>query len=369
MKATIPFDVSKSFGLNEGNFLFDNLGQGHIHQTYRVQSRLKKSDDFVLQRLNHHVFPDIPALMSNFKLVTEHIAEKNRDAGLPPEKYGLNLVKTMDGSDGVTDQEGYFWRMVRYIPENRVHEVVTEKEIARQGGLAFGKFQEYLLDLDGDKIQDTIPRFHDIDFRYGQFMDSVKEGRLNRQSKARKEMDFVETQIKSMYAILNAGKEGRIPIRIVHNDTKFNNLLFDQQNRVLCVLDLDTVMNGFVHYDFGDAIRTCANTAAEDESNTELIKFNLPLFKAFTDGYMDASAGFLNEEEVGLLPEAPRLFAFIMGLRFVTDFLNGDKYYKVLHESHNLQRAKAQFELVKRMDDSMDEIKSTIIHFYQKYLV
>jgi Ser/Thr protein kinase RdoA (MazF antagonist) len=256
-----------------------------------------------------------------------------------------------NGKSWVEDDDGSFWRMFIYIPDHRSYDIVDTPDKAIEGGKAIGRFQALLVDLPGKPLHETIPYFHDIEKRLDTFNSTVKSDRVNRASSASKEINFVLKRSEEMKIILRLGKEGKIPLRITHNDTKFNNILLDENDKALCLIDLDTVMPGYVHYDFGDVIRTAANTAAEDEKELSKIRMDIGLFKAFSEGYLSETNDTLNDVEKEYLAFAPRLLTYTMAVRFLTDYLDGDIYYKIHHEHHNLQRAKAQLKLIESMEE------------------
>jgi Ser/Thr protein kinase RdoA (MazF antagonist) len=214
-----------------------------------------------------------------------------------------------------------------------------------------------LIDLPEPPLIETIPDFHNVKKRLERFNHAVKMDAVKRVNEISKDREFINDRAKEMERILTLGKEGRIPLRITHNDTKFNNILFDQYENALCIIDLDTVMPGYVHYDFGDAIRTGANTGAEDERDLTKVSMNIHLFEAYTSGFLEETGQFLSEEEIKNLPFSAKLMTFIMGLRFLTDYIEGDQYYKIDFDGHNLQRARAQFKLLKSIEEQYLEMK------------
>jgi thiamine kinase-like enzyme len=229
-----------------------------------------------------------------------------------------------------------------------------------EGGKAIGRFQAMLADLSGEPLFETIPWFHDISNRLNIFHETMKKDPMNRVASVKNEINFVLQRAEEMKIILKLGREGKIPLRITHNDTKFNNILFDENDKALCIIDIDTVMPGFVHYDFGDAIRTATNMASEDEKDLSSVKMNINLFHAFSEGYLSEISRTLNETEKEYLAFAPILITYTQAVRFLTDYLDGDHYFKIHNEHHNLQRAKTQFRLVESMEEQYDEMKRII---------
>ena len=233
-------------------------------------------------------------------------------------------------------------------------------EQAYEGGKIFGKFQKLLVDLPGKPLFKTIPNFHNIEFRLNIFFITVEKDPFNRVKDIYDEIKFISGRAEEMKKILLLGREGKIPERITHNDTKFNNVLLDENDKGLCVIDLDTIMPGYIHYDFGDAIRTITNTGAEDEKKLGLVSMDIELFKAFAKGFLEQTKNFLNKVEIDNLAFAGKFMAFIIGLRFLTDHIDGDNYFKIHFPNHNLQRARAQFKLLSNMEEQFEQMEAVI---------
>ncbi len=325
----------------DGTFLNgEPYGSGHIHDTFRVETAEKEKDDYILQRLNNKIFKNIPDLQHNIERVTVHL--RNRLAAIPGsdiKRECLILIPSRDGKTWIIDNDGNYWRMYIFISNHHSYNIVDSPDKAFEGGKAIGRFQAMLSDMPGEPLYETIPWFHDIENRLEAFNDKIKENPVGRVRSVSREIDQVLTRAEEMKIILRLGKEGKIPLRITHNDTKFNNILLDENDKALCVIDLDTVMPGYVHYDFGDAIRTAANTASEDEKELSKVKMDINLFRAYAEGYLSETGKTLNEVEKDMLAFAPRLITYTIAVRFLTDFIDGDNYFKIHHELHNLQRA------------------------------
>ena len=335
-------------------------GSGHIHDTFLVETA-GDSDNFILQRLNNRIFKDIPRLQENIERVTVHLRKKLQQAGSSDLKREcLTLIPSVDGKTWITDSEGKFWRMYIFISGHHSYDIVDSTEKAFQGGKAIGRFQALLSDLGGAPLNETIPFFHDISKRLDTFNSSVKRDPAGRVKNASNEIRDVLDRAEKMKIILKLGSEGKIPLRITHNDTKFNNILLDEHDRALCVIDLDTVMPGYVHYDFGDAIRTAANTAAEDETDLSKVRMDISLFEAYAKGYLEEMRSTLNSIEKEWLAFAPQLITYTIAVRFLTDYLDGDIYFKIHRPEHNLHRASAQLMLVKSMEEQYAEMQRII---------
>jgi Ser/Thr protein kinase RdoA (MazF antagonist) len=345
-----------------GTFLYgEPYGSGHIHDTFRIETAEKDKDDYIIQRLNNKVFRNIPELQQNIERVTVHLQNKIKAIpGSDIKRECLQLIPTLNNKTWLRDDSGDYWRMYLFISNHRSYNIVDSPEKAFEGGKAIGRFQAMLADLPGNPLHETIPYFHNIERRLETFNMKVSEDPAGRADKVYNEIDFVHRRSDEMKIILNLGKEGKIPVRITHNDTKFNNILLDENDRALCVIDLDTVMPGYIHYDFGDAIRTAANIAAEDEKELSKISMDISLFEAYASGYLSETSDTLNNVEKDYLAFAPRLITFTITVRFLTDYLDGDNYFKVHHEHHNLQRAKAQMRLMESMEEQYDNMQKII---------
>ncbi len=346
----------------EGTFLKgEPYGSGHIHDTFRIETLEKDKDDYILQRLNNKIFKNIPELQHNIERVTVHLRNKLKTVpGSDIKRECLCLIPTRDGKSWIIDKEDNFWRMYIFISNHRSYNIVDSPDKAYEGGKAIGRFQAMLCDMPGGPLFDTIPWFHNIEKRLQTFNMKISENPFGRVEKVGEEIEQVLRRADEMKIILKLGDEGKIPVRITHNDTKFNNILLDENDKALCVIDLDTVMSGYVHYDFGDAIRTAANTASEDEKDLSKIKMNINFFKAYAEGFLSETGETLNEVEKEYLAFAPRLITYTIAVRFLTDYIDGDTYFKTHHEFHNLQRARAQLRLMISMEEQYESMRRII---------
>lgn len=336
-------------------------GSGHIHDTFHVKNSEPENPDYLLQRMNHNVFKNIPGLIQNIQLVTTHLREKLASIpGATPDKEVLTLIPTKENTGFYQDAEGNFWRLYYFLKDTRSYDIIESSTQAYEGGKAYGRFQALLSDLDANSLNETIPLFHDIENRLRLFHDAIARDPKGRVKDVSAEIAFVEKRKEAMSFIKRSGQQGEIPLRTTHNDTKFNNVLLNSKDEAQCVIDLDTVMPGYVAYDFGDAIRTIINTAAEDEKDLDKINLNFELFNSFTRGFLEEAGGLLSKAEVDSLSHGVLLLPFIMGLRFLTDYIDGDNYYKIEFPEHNIQRARAQFKLVEELEKEYATIKNTI---------
>lgn len=335
---------------------FKELASGHINDTYLIIT--KEKPYFVLQRINHGVFKDVPGLIENKVSISSHIREKLKH--LPKEQLDRNVldfIKTTKGHSYYKDEEGNYWNLMCFIDDSLTFETVKDEEVAYEGGKLFGEFLNLTGDFDASTLTEVIPKFHDMPFRYSQFQSALQSVSKERLFKAKPYIDLVIDLKKEMHILQNLKESGDIKLRVTHNDTKISNALFTKNNKGLCVIDTDTIMPGIVHYDFGDAIRTICNTAAEDETNLDLVEFNVAYYKAYTKGFLEKMKFSLTPVELEHLPLAAKTMIFIMALRFLTDYMNNDVYYKTKYPEHNLDRAKNQFKLIQSLTEKYDDLQ------------
>ena len=311
-----------------------------------------------MQRINHGVFKDVPGLIETKVVVSSHMQEKLK--GLPKKKQKrrvLAFAKTKEGASYFQGEEGNYWNLMYDIDKSVTFETVDNEEIAYEGGRLIGQFLTLTSDFDASKLIEVIPKFHDMSFRYQQFEDALDGASKERLEEANSYIEKVAHLKEEMHILQKLKESGEIKLRVTHNDTKISNVLFNKKNKGLCVIDTDTVMPGIVHYDFGDAIRTICNSAAEDETNLDLVTFNTDYYKAYTKGFLKKMKSSLSPLELKYLPLGAKTMIFIMALRFLTDFLNGDVYYKIKYPAHNIDRAKNQFKLLDSLNDQINEIE------------
>lgn len=343
------------------------FGSGHIHATYRAKNTESGKADYILQRVNHHIFKHVPELMRNISLVTEHLKAKLSNlSNSEIAKKVLTIVPTREGALYYRHTDGSYWRVFIFLANTISYDLVETEQQACEGGRAYGQFQSLLADFDSKQLFEILPNFHNIQFRLDQLQEAIDKNPVNRLQKVADQINFVRSRETAMKRIMHMGKEGKIPVRITHNDTKFNNVLLDQDDHVQCVIDLDTVMPGYMAYDFGDAIRTIVNTTVEDEKDLTKIDVNMRLLKSFADGFISQVSGTLSRNEVLSLAYGCLLLPFIMGVRFLTDYIDGDNYYKIHFPGHNIQRAKSQFRLVEKLEENYSEIEATILNIYEQ---
>ena len=325
------------------------FGSGHIHDTYLMKTVEENTPNYILQRINHQIFRDIDGLMSNISAVTSHIRNKPPTFINPEsQKQTVELVNSADGGLFI-EIAGNYWRVFTFISDSYTYQKVQNSKQAYEAGRIIGGFQYLLSDIETD-LHETIPGFHDLELRLEQFNLAVTNDLTKRAQLVKDEIRFVKKMTDQLRPFLNLLKSGKVPLRIAHCDAKLNNILFDKKGRAICLIDLDTVMPGYIFYDFGDAVRTMANDTNEDEEELSKIGFNRDYYQALLDGYLEETTRFISKIEIDWLSYSPFYMTFLMGLRFLTDFINGDIYYKTGFPEHNLVRARCQFELIRKME-------------------
>ncbi|MFY0714885.1 phosphotransferase [Seonamhaeicola sp. NFXS20] len=335
---------------------FKPLASGHINDTFLIETQKKLF--FVLQRINHGVFKDVPNLIKNKVLVSKHLKEKlSHLSQAELKRRVLSFVETINGENYYVDSYGNYWNMMEYINDSITYQTVKSKEIAFEGGKLIGNFLNLTSDFNASKLVEVIPNFHDMSFRFSQFEASLKNASKERLDKANNYIDIVWELKEEMHILQHLKETGKIKVRVTHNDTKISNVLFDKNKKGLCVIDTDTVMPGIVHYDFGDAIRTICNTANEDEKDLNKVSFNLEYYKAYVKGFLEELNSALTPLEIKYLPLGAKTMIFIMALRFLTDYLNNDTYYKTSYPEHNLDRSKNQFKLIESLNEQFNEME------------
>ncbi|HCE46965.1 MAG TPA: mucin desulfatase [Lentisphaeria bacterium] len=336
-------------------------GSGHINDTFEViinQGGLKVR--YILQRINHNIFKNPAALMENVDRVTTHIQKKLSASGEATRRT-LSLIRAADGKSYAKDPAGNFWRTYIFVEHTKSYNIIETIEQAFQAAKAFGDFQKHLVDLPGGRLNETIPDFHNTPKRFEAFEKALAADICSRAKSAEKEIKFAIRKKEMAATLLRLCGEGKIPERITHNDTKLNNVLLDEKTgEAVCVIDLDTVMPGLALYDFGDLVRTSTSPAAEDEKDLSQVQMQMHMFEALARGYLDASGEFLTKTEVEYLPFSGKLITFEIGLRFLTDYLSGDTYFKIHREGHNLDRCRTQFKLVESIEAQEDEMQELI---------
>lgn len=336
-------------------------GNGHINDTfllvYEMPDGTKKQ--YILQRMNHEIFRNPQQLMENIVNVTTYLREMIVSQGGEPDRETLNVVKTRSGENYYQDSDGNYWRLFLFIERTICLEKVESAEDFYDSAVAFGNFQRMLADYPAETLHETIPNFHHTPSRFLAFQRAVREDKLGRAASVKAEIEFALEREKDTSVLTDLLAAGQLPLRVTHNDTKLNNILFDENSRkALCIIDLDTVMPGLSHYDFGDSIRFGASTGEEDEKDLSRIELDLSLFEVFTKGYLEGCGGRLTDKEIEMLPMGAKLMTYECGIRFLADHLEGDVYFKIHRDGHNLDRARTQFKLVADMEAKWDAMRA-----------
>ncbi len=356
-------DALYAFGFGTQCSYVKPFGEGHINETYAVYMPTEAGDEFayILQRVNNNVFKDPAGVMENIFGVTEYLRNVIREEGGDPDRETLSCIKTKDGHTYFEDSEEQPWRCYNYIPNSVCYQLVEEPEQFYQSGSSFGHFLKQLGNYPASSLKETIPDFHNTVKRFANFQRAVKRDIKNRAITCRPEIKFALERESDCGVLIKQQEEGKLPLRVTHNDTKLNNILFDADTgKGLCIIDLDTIMPGLAANDFGDSIRFGAATAEEDERNLDLMHFDISLYELYVKGYLEATDGVLTPEEIESLPWGARLMTLECGMRFLTDYLEGDTYFKIAYPEHNLVRARTQFRLVDEMEQQFEKMQEIV---------
>ena len=343
-------------------------GNGHINSTFKIECKDGNSvTRYILQKINSNIFPDTDALTENIENVTEFLKEKITKRGGDVLRETLSLVPTVEGKNYYTDENGENWRSYIFIEDTVCYDKIENPKDFYNCGYAFGNFQNLLADFPAEKLHEVILNFHNTPVRYETFKKAVSADICGRAKSVRKEIDFVNAHASDMSLLTDMLKKGEIPLRVTHNDTKLNNCMFDKNTgKTICVIDLDTVMPGLRAYDYGDSIRYCATTGAEDEPDLSKVNFSLELFKSYTEGFIKACGESMSYQEALSLPIGAKIMTLECGMRFLTDYLEGDTYFKITRENHNLDRCRTQFKLVSDMEKQWDKMNDIVLREFEK---
>jgi len=346
--------IANEFSINGEVNSCTPYGNGHINNTFLIDTSEGKR--YVLQSVNTNVFKRPEEVMSNILKVTSFLRENSDD-----ERKVMSLITTKDGKSHFTDENGKFWRVYDFVEGSVCLDLPETPEDFYQSAVAFGQFQNQLNDFPVEELFETIPDFHNTPKRFRDFLKAVEEDICGRAKSVAEEIEFVKARESFCSVLYKANEEGRLPFRVTHNDTKINNVMLDAKTRkALCVIDLDTIMPGFSVTDFGDSIRFGASTAAEDEKDLDKVWIDLELYESYAKGFLEGCGGLLSKDEIMLMPEGAKMMTLECGMRFLTDYLSGDTYFKTAYDGHNLDRCHTQFKLVADMEKHWDEMKEII---------
>ena len=338
-------------------------GSGHINDTFRLTVRGEDGSvrRFILQRMNRSIFTEPEELMENISGVTNWLKKKIRENGGDPERETLSLVNTTDGKPYYKDSEGEYWRVYLFIENATSYDQVEDENDFYQSAVAFGRFQGLLADYPAQTLHETIKNFHNTVDRFAKFQAAVERDVCGRAKDVQEEIRFVQEREALAHRLCDLQESGELPLRVTHNDTKLNNIMIDDATgKAICVIDLDTVMPGLSVNDFGDSIRFGASTGAEDERDLSKVSCDLRLYEVYVKGFIEGCGGALTERELDCLPDGAILMTFECGMRFLTDYLEGDTYFKIHREGHNLDRCRTQFKLVADMEEKYSRMKSIV---------
>lgn len=361
-------DALYAFGFGPQCSYVKPFGEGHINETYAVYMPTDKGEEFayILQRVNNNVFKDPAGVMENIFGVTEYLRNVVREEGGDPDRETLSCIKTKNGCTFFEDSEGQPWRSYHYIPNSVCYQLVEDPEQFYQSGASFGHFLKQLGNYPAASLKETIPDFHNTVKRFENFEIALKRDIKNRSVTCKPEIQFVLERKENCKVLVEQQENGILPIRVTHNDTKLNNILFDADTgKGLCIIDLDTIMPGLAANDFGDSIRFGAATAEEDEKDLSKMHFDISLYELYTKGYLEETRDVLTPEEAASLAWGARLMTFECGMRFLTDYLQGDTYFKTAYPEHNLVRARTQFRLVDEMEQQFDQMIEIVAKYYR----
>ncbi len=353
--------IMEQFSIDSGALPY---GNGHINDTFVITSHPK----YILQRINTDIFKSPEELMENIEKVTVAIKKKLVEKGEDPARGTLTIVKTKDGKNFYRDGNGNCYRVFLFIDDAVSYDRVESEKILYGAAKSFGEFQRMLSDFDASELHETIPDFHNTPKRFENLKAAFAADRANRRESVKEEIDFALSFEKEISKVVDGLADGSIPLRVTHNDTKINNVLIDPlTGKGVCVIDLDTVMPGSLLYDFGDGLRTGGATADEDERDLTKPGISLPLFKSYTEGYLAGMGDSITEKEKELMPYSVFLLTYECGIRFLTDYLDGDVYFKVHRPGHNLDRARAQFAMCRDILNKLPEMKKIVAEASAKH--
>ena len=355
-------EICEKFVLDGDVVSVSPYGEGHINSTFLVETTDKK---YILQKVNGVVFKNPVEVIENIDLVTAFLREKIIAEGGNPERETLTLVPTPNGEKYIISDDGELYRVYIFIDNTKCYQLIENSDILYKAAKAFAKFMKNVADFDASQLHETIANFHNTADRYNNFIKAVEADKVGRLASVAAEVEFVKARKADTELVVSKLQSGELPLRVTHNDTKVNNILMDAKSgEGLCVIDLDTVMPGSLLYDFGDSLRFGASSAAEDETDLDKVYFRLEMFEAFAKGFLEEMSECITKSEVELLAFSVKLLTLECGMRFLTDYLDGDTYFKIHYPDHNLDRARNQFKLVSDMEMKMEQANDIVRKYY-----
>ncbi len=357
-------DILNKFGVSDTDVIsVQPYGDGHINSTYKI---VAKHGEYLLQKINHNVFTNPKKLMENFENITNFLKAKIIKNGGNPDRETLTIIKSVDNESFIKTENGEYYRLMLLVDAISINEA-DDPKVLFSVAQAFGKFQKMLADYPADTLFEVIENFHNTPNRFLNFEIAVKENKCDRLKNVTSEVEYVNSVSDRLGLVVDAIKDKSIPLRVTHNDTKLNNVLLDKDTKeCVCVIDLDTIMSGSYLYDYGDALRFAGSSAAEDETDIEKVYFDMEKFAYFTKGYLSEVREVLTDREIELLPFSVELLTIECGIRFLTDYLNGDTYFKIAYSEHNLDRARNQFKLARDIDLKLKDMSKYIYGIIEK---
>ena len=354
--------VLNAFAFEGKIHAYHGYGNGHINSTFVVE--MQEGHRYIIQRINHEVFKKPWELMENVEGVTAFLRKKIIQQGGDPLRETMNIIKTKSGANYFKDDNGYFWRAYMFIENATTFELVRNPEDFYQTGLGVGRFQGLLADYPVETLHEVIPDFHNTPVRLQNFKDAVARDPLGRVKEVQDEIAFVLAHESDCHVLADLKKEGKLPLRVTHNDTKLDNIMIDNEtHRALCVIDLDTVMPGLLVHDFGESIRFGAATSVEDEPDLSKMNLDLNLFEVYTRGFFEGCGGSMTECEIDMLPMGAKTMTLENGMRFLADYIEGDIYYRIHYPMQNLNRARAQYKLIRDMERDWEKMHQIIAKY------
>ena len=347
--------IADNFQLEGTIYRIEAMGEGFINDTFIIYTKEESATNYLLQRKNKRIFTNVPAMMENIQKVCANIKGKIIARKGDPMREAMTIVPALDGKLYFQDEESEYWAVCVFISYTIAYQSAKTPELAYQGGKGIGMFQSMVADLN-EPLTDILPGFHNIRYRFNQWDKVLANDLVGRKAKLANEISWIESRREEMLAFWKLVESGEIPSRVTHNDTKISNILFDLKGDVLCVIDLDTVLNSTCLNDFGDAMRSYTNTGQEDDENLDAVSCDLSIFEGFTKGYLSQTIGFLNKKELEYLAFSARYITYEQVLRFLMDYIDGDHYYKIKHAEHNYLRTIAQYKLLTSMEEQYPEM-------------
>jgi hypothetical protein len=357
MENVLLMNIANQFQFENEVKMIRPFGDGLINDTFFVETQ-GNTPNYILQRKNKNIFKDIPSMMNNINKVTTHLKRKISAAGGNPLAEALTLIKTKNDQLFYKENEEY-WTACLFIEDTVTYQYASSLELAYQGGKGIGKFQSMLSDMK-EPLDDILPGFHNIRFRFNQWDEAVRNDKAGRVKNLQEEISWIEKYRQEMLGFYEKIETGIIPIRVTHNDTKISNILFNKQGEVLCVIDLDTVLNSACLNDYGDAIRSYANAGLEDDRDVNNVFLKIDVFEYYTRGYLSEASSFLLQEEIENMAFSVKYITFEQVMRFLMDYIDGDIYYRTNYDNHNLVRTYAQYKLLKSIEENYEQMHTTI---------